>query len=59
MNFTTMDNTQHHTTAGGYSILSGLCALISLMEVQPVLIFISTSLAIASGIVSLYKNIKK
>jgi hypothetical protein len=54
-----MDNTQHHTSAGGYSILSGLCALISLMEVQPVLIFISTSLAIASGIVSLYKNIKK
>jgi hypothetical protein len=54
-----MDNQQHHTSAGGLSILSGMFAFISLIEIQPVMVFISTGIAIASGAVSLYKNLKK
>lgn len=54
-----MDNQQHYTTPGGLSILSGIFAFISLVEIQPVMVFISTGIAIASGAVSLYKNLKK
>lgn len=41
------------------TIISGLCAVISLSDIQPVLTFIASLVAIASGIYSIYKKSKK
>jgi len=39
--------------------ISGICALISLSDIQPVLTFIASLIAILSGIYSIYKKSKK
>ena len=39
--------------------ISGLCAVISLSDIQPVLTFIASLIAIFSGVYSIYKKSKK
>lgn len=39
--------------------ISGFCAVISLSNIQPILTFVASIIAIASGIYSIYKKSKK
>ena len=39
--------------------ISGFCAVISLSDIQPVLTFIASLIAIISGVYSIYKKSKK
>jgi hypothetical protein len=39
--------------------ISGICAVISLSDIQPVLTFIASLIAIFSGLYSIYKKSKK
>jgi hypothetical protein len=39
--------------------ISGICAVVSLSQIQPVLTFIASLIAIISGIYSIYKKSKK
>jgi hypothetical protein len=39
--------------------ISGLCAVISLSDIQPILTFIASLIAIFSGVYSIYKKSKK
>lgn len=41
------------------SILSGFCAFISLSDIQPVLTFVASIVAIASGIYSIFRKKRK
>jgi hypothetical protein len=41
------------------SAISGFCAVISLSDIQPVLTFIASVIAIISGVYSIYKKSKK
>lgn len=38
--------------------ISGICAVVSLSQIQPVLTFIASLIAIASGVYSIYKKSK-
>jgi hypothetical protein len=40
------------------SILSGISALLSLANVQPILTFLGSAIAIVSGLLSIYKKLK-
>jgi hypothetical protein len=39
--------------------ISGICAVVSLSQIQPVLTFIASLIAIFSGLYSIYKKSKK
>jgi hypothetical protein len=39
--------------------ISGICAVVSLSQIQPVLTFIASLIAIMSGLYSIYKKSKK
>jgi hypothetical protein len=39
--------------------ISGICAVVSLSQIQPVLTFIASLIAIISGLYSIYKKSKK
>jgi len=39
--------------------ISGFCAVISLSDIQPILTFIASLVAITSGVYSIYKKSKK
>ena len=39
--------------------ISGICAVISLSDIQPILTFIASLIAIISGVYSIYKKSKK
>jgi len=39
--------------------ISGICAVISLSQIQPILTFIASLIAIISGLYSIYKKSKK
>jgi hypothetical protein len=39
--------------------ISGICAVISLSDIQPVLTFVASLIAIISGLYSIYKKSKK
>jgi len=39
--------------------ISGICAVISISDIQPVLTFIASLIAIFSGLYSIYKKSKK
>jgi hypothetical protein len=39
--------------------ISGICAVISLSQIQPVLTFVASLIAIISGLYSIYKKSKK
>jgi hypothetical protein len=39
--------------------ISGICAVISLSQIQPILTFIASLIAIISGVYSIYKKSKK
>jgi hypothetical protein len=39
--------------------ISGFCAVVSLSDIQPVLTFIASLIAIFSGVYSIYKKSKK
>ena len=42
-----------------FTAISGFCAVISLSDIQPVLTFIASIIAIFSGVYSIYKKSKK
>jgi hypothetical protein len=39
--------------------ISGFCAVISLSDIQPILTFVASLVAITSGVYSIYKKSKK
>lgn len=39
--------------------ISGFCAVISLSDIQPILTFVASLVAITSGVYSIYKKYKK
>jgi len=39
--------------------ISGICAVVSISQIQPVLTFIASLIAISSGLYSIYKKSKK
>jgi hypothetical protein len=39
--------------------ISGFCAIVSLSQIQPVLTFLASLIAIISGVYSIYKKSKK
>ena len=39
--------------------ISGICAVISLSDIQPILTFVASLVAITSGVYSIYKKSKK
>lgn len=41
------------------SIISGFCAVISISDIQPLLTFLASLIAIISGVYSIYNKIKK
>jgi hypothetical protein len=49
----------HNDGSASLSFLSGLCAILSIADIQPFLTFVGSIIAIVSGIVSIYKKTKK
>ncbi len=49
----------HHDGSGILSAVSGICALLSLANLQPYLTLIGSVIAIVSGLVSIYKKLNK
>ena len=58
----TIQNMGHpvqHDGSGFLTIISGICALLSLANIQPYLTLIGSVIAIVSGAISIYKKIKR
>lgn len=48
-----------HDQSGILSVISGICALLSIANIQPYLTFIGSVIAIVSGGISIYKKLNK
>lgn len=49
----------NHDGSGFLTIISGLCAILSLANIQPYLTFVGSVIAIVSGLISIYKKTNK